>query len=202
LKFDVIQEIHDQSTVKHSKIRRIYNFVKKLYHWSEMRNDIKRYVRNCHVCRRSKTLRDRYSELLNSLSISNKSWIDIIMNFVTELFMSKEFNVILMMINKFIKMRHYILCTTEDESISAEKTTHFLINHVWKLHEFFEIIISNRESQFIFLIWKSLCKTLKIIIKLLTAFYFETNEQSEIVNQEMKRYLRSYCHYQQNDWSE
>ncbi len=45
-----------------------------------------------------------------------------------------------------------------------------------------------------------MCQILKIKIKLSIAFHFETNEQSEIANQEMKRYLRSYCNYQQNDW--
>jgi hypothetical protein len=43
---------------------------------------------------------------------------------------------------------------------------------------------------------------LKIDVKLSTAFHSETNDQSEIVNQKMKRYLRNYCNYQQNDWSE
>ncbi len=52
------------------------------------------------------------------------------MNFEIELLMSNEFNVILMIINRLIKMRHYILCTTEEEDISAEETTHLLINHV------------------------------------------------------------------------
>jgi hypothetical protein len=41
---------------------------------------------------------------------------------------------------------------------------------------------------------------LKINVKLSTTFHSETNEQSEIANQEMKKYLRSYCNYQQNDW--
>jgi hypothetical protein len=34
------------------------------------------------------------------------------------------------------------------------------------------------------------------------AFHFETDEQSEIVNQKMKRYLKNYCNYQQHDWFE
>ncbi len=33
------------------------------------------------------------------------------------------------------------------------------------------------------------------------AFHFETNDQSEIINQEMKRYLRNYYNYQQDDWT-
>ncbi len=42
---------------------------------------------------------------------------------------------------------------------------------------------------------------MKINVKLSIAFHLKIDEQSEIANQEMKRYLRSYCNYQQNDWS-
>jgi hypothetical protein len=34
------------------------------------------------------------------------------------------------------------------------------------------------------------------------AFHSETDDQSEIVNQKIKRYLRTYCNYQQDDWFE
>jgi ribosomal protein L11 len=69
------------------------------------------------------------------------------------------------------------------------------------LHELSSIIMFDRDSQFISLIWKKICEILKINLKLSTAFYLETNEQSEIANQEIKKYLRNYCNYQQDDWS-
>jgi hypothetical protein len=113
------------------------------------------------------------------------------MNFVIELSKIKnDFNAILMIINKFIKMHHYVLCTAEEDETFAEKTIKLLINHVWKLHELFNIIISDRESQFISLVWKTICQILKINVKLSTTFHFEIDDQSEIVNQKMKRYVR------------
>jgi hypothetical protein len=105
-----------------------------------MKNFIDRYVRNCHTCKRSKALRDRYVELLNFLSISNKSWTNITMNFVIELFINHEFNAILMIINRFTKMHHYISCTIIDEDITVEETAPLLIDYVWKLHEFSNIL--------------------------------------------------------------
>jgi hypothetical protein len=38
-----------------------------------MKQSMKRYIRICHICRRSKISRDKYSELLNSLFVSNRS---------------------------------------------------------------------------------------------------------------------------------
>jgi hypothetical protein len=40
---------------------------------------------------------------------------------------------------------------------------------------------------------------LKIKTKLFTTFHSETDEQSEIFNQKMKRYLRIYINHQQDD---
>ncbi len=77
-----------------------------------------------------------------------------------------------------------------------------MINNVWKLHELSSIIVSNRDFQLVSLVWRTVCEILKIDVKLSTAFHFETNYQSEIANQKMKRYLRSYCNYQQDDWLE
>jgi hypothetical protein len=203
LKLDIIRKIHDQFASEHSDVRRTCKYLHKWYYWSQMKQSIEKYIRNCHICRRSKISRDKYSELLNSLFISDRSWMNIIMNFVTELSKStEEFNAILMIINRLTKMHHYISCIAEKDETTVEKTTRLLINNVWKLHELFNIIVSDRDSQFVSLVWKVLCKTLKIDIKLSIAFHFEIDDQSEIANQKMKRYLRSYCNYQQNDWSD
>ncbi len=198
---NIIREVHDQLASKHSNIRRTCKYLNKWYYWSQVKESVQKYVAICHICRRSKTSKEKYSELLNSLLISNRSWTNIILNFVIELFESKKFNAILMIMYKLIEMHHYVFCTTEEDDTSAEKTTKLLINYVWKLHDLSSIIVFDRDSQFIFLIWKKMSQMLKINIKLSTAFHFETNEQSEIVNQEMKKYLQIYCNYQQNDWS-
>jgi hypothetical protein len=67
------------------------------------------------------------------------------------------------------------------------------------------IVEYNRiESRFLIRVsrLKDNMQNVEIDVKLSIAFHSETNDQSEIANQEMKRYLRSYCNYQQDDWSE
>jgi uncharacterized protein YcaQ len=73
LKLDIIREIHDQSALKHSDIRRTCKYLQKWYYWSQMKQSVERYVKNCHVCKFFKSSRNKYSELLNSLSISKRS---------------------------------------------------------------------------------------------------------------------------------
>jgi hypothetical protein len=184
LRLNILKEIHDQLAVEHFDIRRTWDLIKRHFYWSRIRESVKRYVRNCHLCRRFKTLKDKYSDLLQSLLISNRFWIDISMNFVTELSLSVNefYNAILMMICRLSKMHHYISCFSEDDDISAKKTIKMLLINVWKMHELSIIIISDRESQFVTLTWKSLCQFLKIKAKLFIVFHLEKNDQSEIIN--------------------
>jgi hypothetical protein len=166
-----------------------------------MRKLVKRYVKNCYFCRRFKTSRSKYSDLLNSISISNRFWIDISMNFVTRIFLSMNdlYNAVLMIKCRRSKMHHYISYFSENNDTSIEKTIKMLLINVWKMHKLSIIIIFDRDSQFVILIWKFLCQSLKIKIKLFTTFHLEMNEQSIIINWKIKRYLRSYCDYQQSN---
>ncbi len=52
------------------------------------------------------------------------------MNCVIELFENKDFNAILMMINRLTKMHHYIFCTATKKHINAEEITRLLINQI------------------------------------------------------------------------
>ncbi len=138
---------------------------------------------------------------MNSLSMSNRSWTDIILDFVTKLFENREYNVVLIIIDKLNKIHHYISCITNENEITAEETVKLLIQHVWQLHEMFITMIFDKESQFMSLVWDIVCKMLKIKTKLFTTFHSKTDEQSEIFNQKIKRYLRIYVNHQQDDWA-
>ena len=201
LKLEVIRQIHDQPAVGHPGVARTLEMITRNYYWPKMEADIKRYVRNCHVCRRAKAPRDKYNGLLRPLSIPEQPWQDISLDFVTGLPLSGEgFNAILMVVDRLSKERHYIPCTTEEHGTTSEATAKLLINNVWKYHGLPSSIVSDRGPQFVSAVWKTMCKILGITAKLSTAFHPETDGQSEIANQEMERHLRSYVNYFQDDW--
>jgi hypothetical protein len=49
---------------------------------------------------------------------------------VIELFESKDFNAILMIVDRLTKMHHYISCTVAEEGTNAEEIARLLISHV------------------------------------------------------------------------
>ncbi len=123
------------------------------------------------------------------------------MNFITELFLSKDYNVICTIICCLIKKRHYVLCHWEDDDISVKETVWIMLWNVYWLHDLSSSIVSNRDSQFISIIWQSLCKWLKITASLSTAYHSKINDQLKRANQDVERELRIYCNYMQRDWT-
>ncbi len=123
------------------------------------------------------------------------------MNFIINLFDSYDYNAILTVICRLSKERHYISCITDDENITVERTAEMLIQWVYWTHDLSSFIVSDRDSQFTSILWKFLCKRLSISLWLFIVYHSQINDQSEQVNQNIKRYLRFFCSYMQNDWS-
>jgi hypothetical protein len=78
-----------------------------------------------------------------------KSMIQQVWNIIIIIINKNEFNVILIITNRLIKIHRYIFCIAEKEEKTIKKTARLLINHVWKLHNLSSTIVSDRESQFI-----------------------------------------------------
>ncbi len=200
LQMNLIREIHDQLSIDHSEILRTVKIINRNYYWSSMRKTIDQYIQNCYVCQRSKTSRDKSNDLLQFLSISEQWWQNIVMNFIINLSNSYDYNVILTVICRLLKERHYISCIIDDEDIIVEKTAEMLLQWIYWTHNLSSFIVFDRDSQFIFILWKSLCKRLSISLRLFIVYHSQINDQSKRVNQNVERYLRFFCSYMQNDW--
>ncbi len=122
------------------------------------------------------------------------------MNFITELSLSEDYNVICIIIYHLIKKHHYVFCHWRDDDISVEEMIWIMLWNVYQLHDLLSSIVSNKDSQFISTMWKNLCKQLRITANLFTVYHSEINNQLKQVNQDVERELRIYCNYMQNDW--
>ena len=76
-----------------------------------MRVEVEQYLRNCHVCKQAKASRDAYNGLLQPLSVPERPWVDLTMDFVVDLPKSqghnaKSYDAILMVVDRLSKERH------------------------------------------------------------------------------------------------
>ncbi len=136
---------------------------------------------------------------MHLLSVFERRWRDVFMNYVDSLllsiFMSITYRYVLVFIDYFIKMRHLVLIT----SIKVEEVINCFYAHVWKHHDLLEFFMSDWNIQFIFDVWKHMCKMLKINAKLSIIYHFEIDDQIEKVNAIMKHYFQVFVNYMQND---
>jgi len=120
-------------------------------------------------------------------------------DFITKLPVVAEKNAILVVCDRLSKMTHFVATT---EGTSAEGLARLLQDNVWKLYGLPESVVSDRGPQFAAELTKELNRMLGIKTKLLMAFYPQTDEQTERMNQELEQYLRFFIENRQKDWPE
>ncbi len=201
LRLCIIQLAHDNVVNDHSERVKSYELISQVYWWFNIYKYVQRFVWNCHVCTRFKLFRQWTQEWLCSLSIFKRRWCDIFMNYVDSLslniFMNITYKYVLVFVNHFIKMRHLVLIT----SMKVEEAINCFYAHVWKHHDLLKFFMSDQDTQFIFDVWKHMCKMLKIDAKLSTTYHSEIDNQIKRVNAVMKHYLWVFVNYMQNDWA-
>ena len=86
-------------------------------------------------------------------------------------------------------------------TIDAPGLAEIIIDVVVRYHGLPDSIVTDRGSLFTSKFWSSLCYFLGIKRRLSTAFYPQTDGQTERQNSTMEAYLRAFVNFEQNDWA-
>ena len=199
---DLLNHVHRQPAVGHPGRKRTLGIIAKTYYWHGMYKDTLRYVQNCHKCRRTQPNNAKHRGLLRPLPIPTGAWQHITVDFVGKLPTSKGYNMVMVVVDRLTKRRHYIPCTAGQGELDSQQMAELFLDRIWKLHGLFASIVSDRGSVFIAHFWRHLCRLLKISRKLSTAYHPQTDGQTESVNKEMERHLRLYVDHEQTDWAD
>jgi len=160
---------------------------------------VKQYVEGCDACQRNKNQTQPLVGKLMLNSIPEKVWTHISADFITKLLLAQGYDSILVVVDRFTKMAHFIPTT---EKTSTEELAQLFRDNIWKLHRLPGSIISDRGPQFAAGIMKELNQMLEINTKLSTVFHPQTDGQTERMNQELEQYLRMYINHRQEQWPE
>ena len=120
------------------------------------------------------------------------------MDFIGPLPESAGYDFILNIVDRFSKFIVLVPCNSTIDSLGLAKLLH---DHVFSRFGIPRRIISDRGPQFASNFTKELAKILGIELAISTAYHPQSDGQSERMNQEIEKYLRAYCSYHQNDWS-
>ena len=120
------------------------------------------------------------------------------MDFIEPLPTSEGYDSILVVVDRLTKMALFLPTRT---TLTSAQMADLLKREVFTRHGMPLSIVSDRGSKFVARFWRSVTDKMAIKLNLSTAFYPQTDGQTERVNQSVEQYLRVFTSYNQDDWS-
>ncbi|GKE72223.1 putative reverse transcriptase domain-containing protein [Tanacetum coccineum] len=173
----IMHESHKLKYYIHLGSEKIYQDMKKLYWWPNMKADIATYVSKCLTCAKVKAEHQRPLGLLVRPTIPEWKWDNIIMDFITKLPKSSQgFNTIWVIVDRHTKSAHFLPIRENDP---LDKLARLYLNRIVSRHRIPALIICDRDGRFTSNFWKSFQKALGTDVSMSTAYHLETDGQSK-----------------------
>src|SRR5205807_3752777 len=131
IRTQAIKRNHDTPANGHGGTAKTFELMQRTYYWPTMRQDIKRYVKNCDMCQQIKPARHAPYGLLQPLEILTKPWESISMDFVTDLPESNGYDAIWIVVDRLTKMAHFIPCRKD---MDTKEFIQLFLRMVFKHH--------------------------------------------------------------------
>ncbi|GKB16229.1 putative reverse transcriptase domain-containing protein [Tanacetum coccineum] len=142
----IMHESHKSKYSIHPGSDKMYQDLKQLYWWPNMKADIATYVSKCLTCAKVKAEHQRPSGLLQQPEIPVWKWERITMDFVSGLPRTPSgYDTIWVIVDRLTKSAHFLPTKKTD---SMEKLTQLYLKEVMCRHGVPISIISDRDSHF------------------------------------------------------
>ncbi|GJW65359.1 putative reverse transcriptase domain-containing protein [Tanacetum coccineum] len=185
----IMHESHKSKYSIHPGSDKMYQDMKKLYWWPNMKADIATYVNKCLTCAKVKAEHQRPSGLLVQPKIPEWKWDNITMDFVTKLpKTSQGYDTIWVIVDRLTKSAIF---TPMRETDPLDKLARLYLKEVVTRHGIPVSIICDRDPRFASNFWRSLQSALGTNLDMSTAYHPQTDGQSERTIQTLEDMLRA-----------
>ncbi|GKE37166.1 putative reverse transcriptase domain-containing protein [Tanacetum coccineum] len=189
LRIVIMHESHKSKYSIHPGSNKMYEDMKKLYWWPNMKADIATYVSKCLTCAKVKAEHQRPSGLLVQPKIPEWKWDNITMDFVTKLPKSSQgYDTIWVIIDRLTKSAIFVPMRETDP---MDKLARMYLKEVVTRHGIPLSIICDRDPRFASNFWRSLQNALGTSLDMSTAYHPQTDGQSERTIQTLEDMLRA-----------
>ncbi|XP_024156291.1 uncharacterized protein LOC112164308 [Rosa chinensis] len=193
----IIAEFHEGLLGGHAGRSRTHKRILRSFAWPGIHQDIKRFVSACEVCQRNHYEAIKPPGLLQPLSIPDKAWSSISMDFIDALPKSEGKTAIWVVVDKLTKYAHFIPLSHPYTAASLAKV---FVQEVFKLHGMPDNIISDRDPIFLSTFWESFFKLQGTKLSKSSAYHPQSDGQTENLNRTLEQYLRCVTGEKPNQW--
>jgi len=131
LRAKIIRLHHDTPIGGHGGQWKIVELVTRNFWWPGVTKEVKRYVEGCDAYQHNKNCTEQPAGKLMPNSIPEKPWTHILADFIMKLPLAQEYNSILVVVDRLIKMAHFIPTM---EKTSVKGLARLFRDNMWKLH--------------------------------------------------------------------
>ena len=195
LRTAILQKTHDSNLAGHPGRDTMVKILLRRWFWPNMRESVRRFIRNCDVCGRTTVWREARAGFLKPLPVPERIGSDLTIDFVTDLPVSGNCTNIMVITDRLSKD----IFVFGASSMSAENCAKLFVDRYYRYFGFPKYLTSDRGSDWMSHFWKVFCRLTGITQRLTTAYHPQSNA-SERANQELYKYLRAFTCYAQNDW--
>ncbi|KAL4038651.1 hypothetical protein IC575_002274 [Cucumis melo] len=146
VKTELLSEAHSSPFSMHPGSTKMYQDLKRVYWWRNMKREVEEFVSKCLVCQQVKAPRQKPADLLQPLSIPEWKWENVSMDFITGLPRTlRGFTVIWVVVDRLTKSAHFV----PGKSIyTASKWAQLYMSEIMRLHGVPVSIVSDRDARF------------------------------------------------------
>ncbi|KAL0544658.1 hypothetical protein IC582_019776 [Cucumis melo] len=189
VKTELLSEAHSSPFSMHPGSTKMYQDLKRVYWWRNMKREVAEFVSRCLVCQQVKAPRQKPAGLLQPLSIPEWKWENVSMDFITGLPRTlRGFTVIWVVVDRLTKSAHFV---PGKSTYTASKWAQLYMSEIVRLHGVPVSIVSDRDARFTSKFWKGLQTAMGTRLDFSTAFHPQTDGQTERLNQVLEDMLRA-----------
>ncbi|KAL4025931.1 hypothetical protein IC575_014337 [Cucumis melo] len=189
VKTELLSEAHSSPFSMHPGSTKMYQDLKRVYWWRNMKREVAEFVSRCLVCQQVKAPRQKPAGLLQPLSIPKWKWENVSMDFITGLPRTlRGFTVIWVVVDRLTKSAHFV---PGKSTYTASKWAQLYMSEIVRLHGVPVSIVSDRDARFTSKFWKGLQTAMGTRLDFSTAFHPQTDGQTERLNQVLEDMLRA-----------
>ncbi|KAL4018033.1 hypothetical protein IC575_021620 [Cucumis melo] len=189
VKTELLSEAHSSPFSMHPGSTKMYQDLKRVYWWRNMKREVAEFVSKCLVCQQVKAPRQKPAGLLQPLSIPEWKWENVSMDFITGLPRTlRGFTVIWVVVDRLTKSAHFV---PGKSTYTASKWAQLYMSEIVRLHGVPVSIVSDRDAHFTSKFSKGLQTAMGTRLDFSTAFHPQTDGQTERLNQVLEDMLRA-----------
>lgn len=200
IRLEVMQKHHDDPLAIHGGQKRTYESIAQAYYWKGMKEQIYHFVSTCLTCLRTKSVKLKPQGHLKSLTIAQRPFQHISMDYIVQLPMSDGYDAILVVVDRFSKFVRLFPTTV---TLNATGLIELLKTQYFHVHGYPESITADRDTKHTSVIFKGFCRENGIDLNLSTAYHPQTDGQSERMVQYVEGLIRAHpvLDFLQTNWS-